>query len=287
MSAPRINAGVNPATRARNAAIGAAVVEELLVEAAVKVKPPPGTARYQRRLRGEILKARRELLVVTEAKIDGLVMAYKTSLLEAEAAIAAFETTAPLTASELHKYNRLKTLRGQLEKPIDKLMAEVKGSSTSFMADVFRREYYNAAHDLAAVGVYAHAPRLPKARIQAMLGLNVQGMPYGSRLKRLKTRTVDAVHAALTQGTVMGEGVREITERVRKAYNFSENQAKTLVRTAVMSASNTAALERYKEAGVTHYVRDETLDGRTCLSCAADDQKRYPIRVTVLPAHAN
>lgn len=72
-----------------------------------------------------------------------------------------------------------------------------------------------------------------------------------SRIKKINDTTRDAVRQALSDGAAEGEGIPELSRRVRDVFDTaSRSRSVTIARTEVLRSSNFASLEGYKQSGV-------------------------------------
>lgn len=73
----------------------------------------------------------------------------------------------------------------------------------------------------------------------------------GKQLAELTNRTTARrIQRALREGLLAGEGVDEIGTRLRKVFKIRRQEARTIARTEVLKASQTAQIESFKQAGV-------------------------------------
>lgn len=89
----------------------------------------------------------------------------------------------------------------------------------------------------------------------------------GSNIQGITSTTREAVRAALIEGQAGGEGVDQIAARLRSLAEFGPARARTIARTELAHASNTAALTSYQASGVVLGVR--VFDGDYDAACAA------------------
>lgn len=89
----------------------------------------------------------------------------------------------------------------------------------------------------------------------------------GSNIVGITDTTRSAVQAALIEGQAAGEGVDQLATRLRELSAFSPKRARTIARTELGHASNTAAIANYQASGVVVGVR--VFDGDYDAECAA------------------
>lgn len=87
--------------------------------------------------------------------------------------------------------------------------------------------------------------------------------------------TREAVRAALIEGQRAGEGVDQLAGRLRDLQAFGDARARTIARTELAHASNTAALSNYRASGVVVGVR--VFDGDYDAACAAMNGRTFSL----------
>lgn len=133
---------------------------------------------------------------------------------------------------------------------------------------------------------------IPDAHVlrQTVKSTPVDGKPVRMALKELEEASVSSALAAIRQGMSLGEGVRPIKARIRKALEISARRVEGIVRTATNAISNSARQLFFKKNKdvIENLVWVATLDSRTCPYCGALDGKRYkPDKGPRPPAHIN
>lgn len=89
----------------------------------------------------------------------------------------------------------------------------------------------------------------------------------GSNIVGITATTRDAVRAALVAGQAEGEGIDQLAARLRDLPAFNAKRARTVARTELGHASNTAAIASYRASGVVVGVR--VFDGDYDAACQA------------------
>lgn len=97
----------------------------------------------------------------------------------------------------------------------------------------------------------------------------------GSNIVGITDTTRGAVRAALTEGQANGEGVDQLTARLRDLPDFGPGRARVVARTELGHASNTAALANYRASGVVVGVR--VFDGDYDGACAAMNGRTFSL----------
>lgn len=88
----------------------------------------------------------------------------------------------------------------------------------------------------------------------------------GKEIRGISEQTLGAVRAAVIEGQELGEGVDELAARIRNLPAFNSARAKTVARTELGHATNTAALYVYEGSSVV--VGVQIFDGEEHAPCA-------------------
>jgi|Deesub1362B_J571_1020462.scaffolds.fasta_scaffold00781_2 SPP1 gp7 family putative phage head morphogenesis protein len=96
-------------------------------------------------------------------------------------------------------------------------------------------------------------------------------------IKGLSEETKKALTFQLREGLLKGESVRELTKRVQEVTGDAKWKAERIARTEATRVFNTAAMDRYKRAGVRYYKYLAAMDQRTCPRCARNYGKIFKI----------
>lgn len=84
-----------------------------------------------------------------------------------------------------------------------------------------------------------------------------------------------------------GSNPEELTQLIKKDFNTSYSRADSLVRTELSHIYNTAALERYREAGCAGFEWVTAGDERTCAECADMNHHIFSFGEDAPPLHPN
>jgi len=111
--------------------------------------------------------------------------------------------------------------------------------------------------------------------------------------EQVNKTTKDKLRKALGEGIAGGEGVSELSERVSGVFKTrTKAEAERIARTEVISASNGAELEAYKQSGVIEK-KEWLAEPDACEICAALDgevvklNKMFSGGFDFPPAHPN
>lgn len=97
----------------------------------------------------------------------------------------------------------------------------------------------------------------------------------GANITGITQTTREAVRAALIEGQAAGEGIPQLSARIRELSAFGRSRAVTVARTELGHAANTAALANYRASGVVVGVR--VFDGDYDAVCQAMNGRVYAL----------
>jgi HK97 family phage portal protein len=97
----------------------------------------------------------------------------------------------------------------------------------------------------------------------------------GANITGITQTTREAVRAALIEGQAAGEGIPQLSARLRELSAFGRSRAVTVARTELGHAANTAALANYRASGVVVGVR--VFDGDYDAVCQAMNGRVYAL----------
>ena len=149
----------------------------------------------------------------------------------------------------------------------------------------YRKGISRAASQLRKHGIEITGTLMPQDYI--MLA-ELQDINF-NLIKNVTQDMKKAIMYSTSNGVIEGWGMNKIArEMIKSTDKIGITRAKMIARTEVIRASNTAALARYKEAGVKMYEWSTAFDERTCEICAGLDGHRFQIgRGRQPPIHPN
>jgi SPP1 gp7 family putative phage head morphogenesis protein len=109
-----------------------------------------------------------------------------------------------------------------------------------------------------------------------------------SMAKMVNGTTKEQLRIALAEGFQAGEGVDELTMRIRSFYRDGfERRAPMVARTEVIAASAQGSIKGYEDMGLEKVEFYAALDERTCPICLDEHEKIYPVRESggIIPKH--
>ena len=157
----------------------------------------------------------------------------------------------------------------------------------SIYTDQFLRQVYELGQ---SIPVKANFNRLNPALIKATLDYPWSGAMFSDRIWLDKETLGKNLRVGLTQSMILGEGIPEITDRIRKGIDTSRYNAERLARTETKRVTYVAHNDAYEDMGVEElkYRVANGGDHRVCSVCMGDNNKIYKRgEEPTLPRHPN
>lgn len=153
--------------------------------------------------------------------------------------------------------------------------------------DQFLRQIFDMGQ---TIPVKANFNRLNPALIRQTLDYPWSGAMFSDRLWLDKETLGRNLRAGLTQSMILGEGIPQITERIKKNIDTSLYNAERVARTETKRVTYVAHDHAYADMGVEEleYRVANGGDHRVCSTCMADNGKKYKRgEEPTLPRHPN
>lgn len=176
----------------------------------------------------------------------------------------------------------------QLNKLGQKEQAVFYSGLSSIYTDQFLRQVYELGQ---SISVKANFNRLNPALIKKTLDYPWSGAMFSDRIWQDKERLGQNLRAGLTQSMILGEGIPEITERIRKGIDTAQYNAERVARTEVKRVTYCAHNDAYEDMGVQelkYHTAGERSKSGVCSTCHADRDKIFKRGTEpTLPRHPN
>ena len=189
---------------------------------------------------------------------------------------------------------RLRELLGTTESQIGDAFGAITDHHAASMADIIDANtgILVLALNEAAGAELLQGMKWTLQQLKALVdGSLVEGAPSADWWARQGADLQNAFTDQMRQGMLRGEGVGQLTQRVKGLLDTSTRNAEALVRTSALAANNAAQLATYKEnADVIGRLQwTATLDPRTCVRCGSQDGQSWALGEphTVPPLHWN
>lgn len=185
----------------------------------------------------------------------------------------AVDPTAPkLTA---YQQQRLKALLKQTQGVIGSSFGTARKVTNKTLTQLAAMEAGLAAGNMnIAIGTNLGLPTLNRQQLQEIVADGfIQGAPSREWWAKQAADTADKFRTEMRLGTLAGENVGQLANRVRKIMDVKRYQAEALARTSVNSVANLTRLRTYAENA--HLIKAikwvSTLDSRTTDTCKGLD----------------
>lgn len=161
------------------------------------------------------------------------------------------------------------------------------------LSGAYENSYYRTAFDLQkGLGFGKTLSALPMNAAAETAAYPWSGASFSDRIWRNKDRLVQVLGDTLTEGLIRGDGVRELTQRLREKVDASRYDAERLVRTETARVVESAGLRAYEDCDIEQYALLAALDGRTCSICGRLDGTQYRVKdaktgLNLPPLHPN
>jgi uncharacterized protein with gpF-like domain len=190
-----------------------------------------------------------------------------------------YEKNGELTLAEMSKYNRLDTLKGQIEKYLKDTTGVNAKNITKLSGEVYQESFYRTAFAFerqvqAKLGYGLLNPKV----IQASVQNPISGLTLNETLEKNRDNIIIKVKQEITQGLVKGESYGKMANRFKEVLGNDAGKAVTVAQTEAhrnYQAGRLASGEQAASKGVEMWkVWEATLDDLTRDSHQALDQTK-------------
>ncbi|MDR2278901.1 MAG: minor capsid protein [Vagococcus sp.] len=142
------------------------------------------------------------------------------------------------------------------------------------------------------IGGGLSASTLNKPAFEQLLKMPWNGVNYSQSIWGNVDELAKDLKEVLKQGFIKGQGPADMARELRKKYNVAKGRGETIIRTDGTNVVNNAAVQRYKDAGLTKYEFHAHIDSRTTPICEDHNKEIYLIEdyepgKTAPPMHYN
>ena len=173
---------------------------------------------------------------------------------------------------------RLEALKLEVQQEMEKLYGNLVDGIDRHIKDVYTKDFYHTAFEIQkGTGIGCQFQRLDSNLIDKIVHKPwaVDGKNFSERLWGDKVKLINNVHNSLSKMCITGAAPDKAISELAKAMKVSRNQAGNIIMTESAVFANKARQECMTELGVEEYEIVETLDGRTCSTCADMDGKHF------------
>lgn len=186
------------------------------------------------------------------------------------------------TPADLYRLDRYWQLQGQLQHELEAL-----GDKTNkLLSKRFVEQYKDVYKAVSLPSEQIFATIDDKMATQMINKVwCADGRVWNQRIWQNTANLQNSLNEQLIHSVITGEKTSALKKSLINDFQVSYSQADRLVRTEMSHLQNTAALERYKDAGIAEY---EILADGSCDDCKEYDGKRFPIsEPSPVPFHPN
>lgn len=182
------------------------------------------------------------------------------------------------TLSKKGAITRLENLKAGIDNAILKLYDKQQITMYDMLKEGYQDGYYRGMFRIQhGIGIGTDFTGLNERAVRKAVLTDHGKGNFSSRLYNHSKTLSKEIQENLTVGIIRGESIDKMARRISKRLDVSMSNAKRLVRTETAYIHELAALDSYKEAGITTYRFVATLDNRTSEICQELDRKEFPV----------
>lgn len=189
------------------------------------------------------------------------------------------------TPADLYKldsyWQMLGQVRGELEKLGDKQIKLLTKEFKSFFMDAY--------NSYAIPGEKAFST-IDTEVVEQMINQIwcADGKSFSQRIWGNTERLIETLNEELINVLVVGKKTTDLKKILQQRFGVSYSRANAIARTEIAHIQTQAAVQRYKDYGITHVQVWADKDERQCEVCGKLHKKIYPAGAVVpIPAHTN
>lgn len=186
------------------------------------------------------------------------------------------------TPADLYRLDRYWELQAQLQHELTLL----GDKSNALLSRRFIEQYKDVYKNIAIPSENAFATIDNETAAQMIKRIwCADGKEWSQRIWQNTANLQSSLNEQLIHSVITGEKTSALKKSLINDFQVSYSQADRVVRTEMSHIQNTAALERYKDAGIEEY---EILADGSCDDCKEYDGKRFSIsEPSPVPFHPN
>jgi SPP1 gp7 family putative phage head morphogenesis protein len=174
--------------------------------------------------------------------------------------------------SAYEKYHLESTITA-INKELDRLFQQEE----ELLTQAFIKKYSSSVKETCAE-LNVSFSEMPESFIREVISQKWSGLSFSERIwDKHRTKLATNIKEELTNGIIRGDSIRDISERIKKKFMVTQNEASRLVRTEMTYVMNQATVNTYKEHGVKHYQFLAFIDSRTSQICKDRDGEIIPV----------
>lgn len=187
------------------------------------------------------------------------------------------------TPADLYKLDKYWQGQAQLRRELTKL----GDKEIALLSKYFEENFFEIYYSLGKVGDQAFNT-IDTAAVQQLINSVwcADGKNWSQRIWKKNEELVQTLNEELIHCVATGAKTTDLKYILQTRFYVSYSQAEALVRTEISHIQNQAAIQRYKDAGLTEVEVWTTEDERRCEICGKLHRKRFAITETApVPAH--
>lgn len=180
------------------------------------------------------------------------------------------------------KLTHLSLMEANIDKALLELYDKNQLSIYQMLADGYEDGYYRAMYkNQQALGFGKDLAALNRRAIEKAVMAKHHKSNYSKTLYEHCRHFSKDMKQNLVTGLILGESMDRMASRMKKRLLVSASAARRLVRTETAYIYEAAAMDAYKECGISQYEFLATLDGKTSKICRELDGKVFDVKDAV------
>ena len=177
-------------------------------------------------------------------------------------------------ASSKAHITHLEQIKTEMRAELERMYKKVENQGSEALESVLEDGYSRTAFDYQkGLGIGWSFEAIDSNRLKTLLNSPwpSDGRNFSDRIWTNKNALLQTLEQELTQATLRGDTLQDMTDRVSKKLGVEKKKVSRLIHTETTYMNSLAAKESYKELGVDKVEILATLDKRTCETCADMD----------------
>ena len=190
-------------------------------------------------------------------------------------------TSENISINELYKYNRYYELLNNLNMELEKSGVRITAMYNRRFLALYKENSLLIGKQL---GLNSEINIEQAEKVINAVWVN-DGKNWSDRVWNNHKVLANKLEQGLIDSISAGYSPEVFKAELMKIFNVSYNNASTLARTELSHIYNQSALDKYREAGITHYRFLATPDERECSACQELNNKIFTLDEVKIPVH--
>ena len=220
--------------------------------------------------------------------------AYKSSLTDVQAYISIlyskYSKEGVLTLSEMHKFNRFKSMEKEIASIIRELGKQEKTFMTNELKNIYKASYIKtgAIITVGAPTLAISFSKIPTGFVEKALTYPWSGTDFVTRIGVNNNALVSNLRQTLTRGFINGSSITNMSKDLKNVMDIGATNVRRIVRTESMHVIAAGHHDVYTKAGITKVKYITANDNRVCAECDALNNKIFDLNdAPMTPIHPN